>query len=85
MTSHKFPLCVCVVMQSCLTICNPLDCSLPAPLSMGFSRQEYWSELELLLCVYNSILFFEIAASIILVDVTDILKNGCYSLVPFDR
>ena len=25
--------------------CDPMDCSLPgsAPLSMGFSRQEYWS------------------------------------------
>ena len=27
--------------QSCLTLCSPMDCSLP--LSMGFSRQEYWS------------------------------------------
>ena len=28
------------------TLCDPLDCSLPvAPLSMGFSRQEYWSGL----------------------------------------
>ena len=26
--------------------CNPMDCS-QAPLSMGFSRQEYWSELPL--------------------------------------
>ena len=25
--------------------CDPMDCSLPAPLSMGFSRQEYWSGL----------------------------------------
>ena len=24
--------------QSCLTLCNPMDCSLPAPLSLGFSR-----------------------------------------------
>ena len=31
--------------QSCPTLCNPMDCSLPAPLSMGFSRQEYWSRL----------------------------------------
>ena len=31
--------------QSCLTLCNPMDCSTPAPLSMGFSRQEYWSGL----------------------------------------
>ena len=27
------------------TLSNPADCSLPAPLSMGFSRQEYWSGL----------------------------------------
>ena len=33
------------LFQSCLTLCDPMDCSLPAPLSMGFSRQEYWSEL----------------------------------------
>ena len=27
----------------CLTLCDPMDCSPQAPLSMGFSRQEYWS------------------------------------------
>ena len=32
--------------QSCLTLCDPMDCiALQAPLSMGFSRQEYWSGL----------------------------------------
>ena len=31
--------------QLCWTLCNPLDCSHQAPLSMGFSRQEYWSGL----------------------------------------
>ena len=30
------------VAQSCPTLCDAMDCSL-APLSMGFSRQEYWS------------------------------------------
>ena len=30
-------------LQSCLTLCDPIDCQ--APLSMGFSRQEYWSGL----------------------------------------
>ena len=30
--------------QSCPTLYNPVDCS-PAPLSMGFSKQEYWSGL----------------------------------------
>ena len=31
------------VAQPCLTLCDPMDTSLhQAPLSMGFSRQEYW-------------------------------------------
>ena len=34
-------------LQSCPTLCNPMDCSLQAPPSMGFSRQEYWSGLPL--------------------------------------
>ena len=34
------------VAQSCPTLCDPMDSGLhEAPLSMGFSRQEYWSEL----------------------------------------
>ena len=32
-------------LQSCLTLCDPVDCSPPAPLSMGFSKQENWSGL----------------------------------------
>ena len=28
--------------------CDPIDSSLQAPLSMGFSRQEYWSGLPFL-------------------------------------
>ena len=31
------------VAQSCQTLSNPMDCSPPAPPSMGFSRHEYWS------------------------------------------
>ena len=27
------------------TLCDPLDCGLQTPLSMGFSRQEYWRGL----------------------------------------
>ena len=38
--------CVCVLVpQSYLTLCNPMAIALRAPLSMEFSRQEYWSEL----------------------------------------
>ena len=32
-------------LQWCLTLCDPMDYGRQAPLSMGFSRQEYWSEL----------------------------------------
>ena len=35
----------CLVAKSCPTLCDPVDYSLPAPLSVGFSRQEYWSGL----------------------------------------
>ena len=34
-----------IVTQSCPTLCDPTDCSLQAPPSMGFSRQEYWSRV----------------------------------------
>ena len=29
----------------CPTVCDPMDCSPPGPVSVGFSRQEYWSGL----------------------------------------
>ena len=35
----------CLVTQSCLIHWDPKDCRQQAPLSMGFSRQEYWSGL----------------------------------------
>ena len=38
-----------LVAQLCPTLCNPMDCSPPAPPSMGFSRQEHWSGLPFLL------------------------------------
>ena len=34
-----------LVAQLCLTFCDCMDYNLPAPLSMEFSRQEYWSGL----------------------------------------
>ena len=33
------------LLQSCPTLCDPIDGSSPGPLSLGFSRQEYWSGL----------------------------------------
>ena len=38
-------MCVYKSLQSCLTLCDPVECSPPGSLSMGFSRQEYWSGL----------------------------------------
>ena len=34
-----------LVAQLCPILCNPMDYSQQAPLSMGFPRQEYWSRL----------------------------------------
>ena len=34
-----------LVAQSCLTLCDPWTVAHQAPLSVGFSRQEYWSGL----------------------------------------
>ena len=36
------------VAQSCLTLSDPMDCSLPGSSFMGFSRQEYWKGVPLL-------------------------------------
>ena len=36
------------VAQSCLTLSDPKDCSLPGSSVMGFSRQEYWSGVPFL-------------------------------------
>ena len=37
---------VCLVAQSCLTLCEPMDCSLPRFLCpWGFAMQEYWTGL----------------------------------------
>ena len=33
--------------QLCPTLCDPIDGTQQAPLSLGFSRQEYWSGLPL--------------------------------------
>ena len=34
---------VCLVAQACPTLCNPWTVAYEAPLSMEFSRQEFWS------------------------------------------
>ena len=36
-----------LVAKSCLTLATPWTVACQAPLSMGFSRQEYWSGLPL--------------------------------------
>ena len=34
-------------LQSCLTLCDPIDTAHQAPLPLEFSRQEHWSGLPL--------------------------------------
>ena len=33
------------LLHLCLTLFSPMDCTFQVPLSMGFSRQEYWTGL----------------------------------------
>ena len=41
-------MCACSVAQSCLTLCDLMDCSPLGSSVQGFSRQEYWSGLPFL-------------------------------------
>ena len=44
-TAGTFHCSCCLLAQSCPTLCDPMDIACQAPLSMGFSRQEYLSGL----------------------------------------
>ena len=44
--------CYYLVTQSCPTLCDPMDCSLPGSLSMGFPSREYWNGLP---CLFQGI------------------------------
>ena len=47
LTFLDFKKCVCAESrQSCLTLCDPVDWGPLAPLSIEFSRQEYWRGLS---------------------------------------
>ena len=46
-------------LQSCPTLCDHMDVARQAPLSMGFSRQEYWSGLHALLLSKDTDLFIQ--------------------------
>ena len=41
-----FPAAAAKSLQSCLTLCDPIDGSPPGSPSLGFSRQEHWSGLQ---------------------------------------
>ena len=43
---HESALCACSVTQFYLTLCDPLTTAHQIPLSMEFSRQEYWVSME---------------------------------------
>ena len=42
--NYKYLACV-LLTQSCLILCDPMDCRCQAPLPVEFSRKEYWSGL----------------------------------------
>ena len=41
-------------LQSCPTLCDPIDAAHQAPPSLGFSRQEHWSGLPFLSPMHES-------------------------------
>ena len=43
--SDKYNCCCCLVAEFCPTLCDPMECTCQAPLSMEYTRQEDWSEL----------------------------------------
>ena len=47
--SNHYQILMCMIhahsLQSCPTLCDPWTVAHQGPLSMGFSRQEHWSEL----------------------------------------
>ena len=45
-SNFRVPVCVCSVARSCPTVCDPMDCSLPGSLTMGYPKQEYWNRLQ---------------------------------------
>ena len=47
------------VAQLCPTLCDPWTVAHQAPLSMGFSRQEYWSGLPLAKVKKPLLMFFD--------------------------
>ena len=54
------------VAQSCPTLCDPMDCSPPAPPSVGFSRQEYWSGVPQLPCsLINHLISFSPSSRVV--------------------
>ena len=44
-SNRKYSVCYAKSLQSCPTLCDPIDGSHQAPPSLGFSRQEHWSGL----------------------------------------
>ena len=52
--SHDHAAAAAKLLQSCLTLCNPIEGSPPTPPSLGFSRQEHWSGLQLPSPVHES-------------------------------
>ena len=43
--NYTINICCCLLYKACLTLVTPWTVARQAPLSMGFSRQEYWSGL----------------------------------------
>ena len=73
-------------LQLCLTLCELLDWAHKVPLSMGFSRQEYWSGLPCLPPGYlpkPGIRLVSLAAPVLQVDSLPLSHQGSPSHLRF--
>ena len=79
--------CACSIAQSCLTLCNPMNCiAHQAPLPMKFSGQEYWSgvffKFRKVSTSISSKKFFRVPFPFLYSKIPTINILGCLKLPP---
>ena len=63
-TFHNYTAAAAKSLQSCPTLCDPIDGSPPGSPSLGFSRQEHWSGLPFTSPMHKSESESEVAHSL---------------------
>ena len=74
----------CSIVETCSTLCDPMDCSTPGSSVHGFSRQEHWSGCHCLLCQSCPILYDPMDYSTLAFPVPHYLPEFAQSHVYWD-